>query len=102
MWGRLILRRAVSGVKRAIGYCDDVEFSPEDAARTETDFLCKVVEAAIASLPEQYRAGHHPGDDPSLVRHRLVVRSDSAGAALAAGDGRSGRARQSRGRTMAR
>src|SRR5690606_26120191 len=28
-------------------YCDDVEFSPEDAARTELDFLCQVVEKAI-------------------------------------------------------
>jgi 2-isopropylmalate synthase len=36
-------------VKRAAGYCDDVEFSPEDAARTEHDFLCEVVEAAIAA-----------------------------------------------------
>ncbi len=33
--------RAVAGVKRAAGYCDDVEFSPEDAARTEIDFLCR-------------------------------------------------------------
>ena len=30
-----------TGVKRAAGYCDDVEFSPEDAARTELDFLCR-------------------------------------------------------------
>jgi len=30
-----------------MSYCDDVEFSPEDAARTEHDFLCQVVEAAI-------------------------------------------------------
>ena len=44
-----IVRRAVAGVKRAVGYCDDVEFSPEDAARTEVDFLCQVVEAAIAA-----------------------------------------------------
>src|SRR4029453_1749013 len=29
-----IVERAVAGVKRAVGYCDDVEFSPEDAART--------------------------------------------------------------------
>src|SRR6478752_8334790 len=43
-----ILSRAVAGVKRAVGYCDDVEFSPEDAARTEIDFLCQDVEAAIA------------------------------------------------------
>lgn len=42
-----IVRRAVEGVKRAKRYCDDIEFSPEDAARTEIDFLCQVVEAAI-------------------------------------------------------
>jgi len=42
-----IIARAIQGVKRAAGYCDDVEFSPEDAARTEQDFLCQVVEAAI-------------------------------------------------------
>ena len=44
-----IVQRAVAGVRRAAGYCDDVEFSPEDAARTEPDFLCRVVEAAIAA-----------------------------------------------------
>ena len=32
-----------------MGYCSNVEFSPEDAARTEIDFLCQVVEAAIAA-----------------------------------------------------
>ncbi len=42
-----IVDRAVAGVKRAAAYCDDVEFSPEDACRTEYDFLCRVVEAAI-------------------------------------------------------
>ena len=42
-----IVQRAVDGVKRAVGYCPNVEFSPEDAVRTETDFLCQVVEAAI-------------------------------------------------------
>ena len=42
-----IIRRAVAGVSRAAGYCGDVEFSPEDAVRTESDFLCEVVEAAI-------------------------------------------------------
>jgi 2-isopropylmalate synthase len=44
-----IIRRAVEGVKRARGYCPNIEFSPEDAARTEPDFLCRVVEAAIAA-----------------------------------------------------
>jgi 2-isopropylmalate synthase len=42
-----IVERAVAGVRRAAGYCDDIEFSPEDACRTEYDFLCRVVEAAI-------------------------------------------------------
>src|SRR5438445_3651825 len=42
-----IVRRAVEGVKRARGYCADVEFSPEDAARTELDFLAEVVERAV-------------------------------------------------------
>ncbi len=44
-----IVETAVRGVRRAVGYCDNVEFSPEDAARTEIDFLCRVVEAAIAA-----------------------------------------------------
>jgi len=42
-----ILELAVAGVKRARRYVEDVEFSPEDAARTERDFLARVVEAAI-------------------------------------------------------
>ena len=42
-----IIRRAVASVRRAASYCPDVEFSPEDAARTEIDFLCEVVTAAI-------------------------------------------------------
>jgi 2-isopropylmalate synthase len=44
-----IIRRAVEGVTRAKSLCDNIEFSPEDAARTELDFLCQVVEAAIAA-----------------------------------------------------
>src|SRR5204863_3262368 len=42
-----IIRRAVEGVKRARSYCEDVEFSPEDAARTELDFLAEVVERVV-------------------------------------------------------
>jgi len=44
-----VISRAVAGVKQARGYCDDVEYSPEDATRTELDFLCQVVEATIAA-----------------------------------------------------
>src|ERR1700747_3461641 len=42
-----IIRRAVESVERARGYCEDVEFSPEDAARTELDFLAEVVQQAV-------------------------------------------------------
>jgi 2-isopropylmalate synthase len=65
-----IVRRAVECVQRARGYCDDIEFSPEDAARTELEFLAEVVEKAIDAgattlnipdtvgyaVPEQYAA----------------------------------------------
>ena len=44
-----ILDAAVAGGKQARGFTDDVEFSPEDASRTELEFLCRVVEAAIAA-----------------------------------------------------
>jgi 2-isopropylmalate synthase len=44
-----VIERAVDSVRRAKGYCADVEFSPEDAARTELEFLCEVVEAAITA-----------------------------------------------------
>ncbi len=42
-----IVQRAIAGVKRAKRVCDDIEFSPEDAARTEPEFLCRVVEEVI-------------------------------------------------------
>jgi len=42
-----VLEATVAAVKRAKGYTDDVEFSAEDAHRTDQDFLCRVVEAAI-------------------------------------------------------
>ena len=42
-----IVRRSIEGVKRARQYTDNVEFSPEDAARTELDFLTEVVQAAV-------------------------------------------------------
>ena len=42
-----ILRTAVQGVRMARDLCEDVEFSPEDASRTELEFLAQVVEAAI-------------------------------------------------------
>jgi len=40
-----MIRHSVTLARRL---CDDVEFSPMDAGRTEVDFLCAVVELAIA------------------------------------------------------
>ena len=44
-----IVKQAVAGVERAKGLCTDVEFSPEDASRTEPEFLAEVIEAVIAA-----------------------------------------------------
>jgi 2-isopropylmalate synthase len=43
------LEAAVAAVSRARGYTDDVEFSAEDATRSDLDFLCRVIEAVIAA-----------------------------------------------------
>lgn len=69
-----IVKRAVEGVQRAKSYLDDVEFSPEDAARTELDFLAEVVERAIeagattVNIPDT--VGYAiPGQYAEAIRH---------------------------------
>jgi 2-isopropylmalate synthase len=42
------LEHVAAGVRLARRHTDDVEFSAEDATRSDRDFLCRVVEAAIA------------------------------------------------------
>jgi 2-isopropylmalate synthase len=42
-----IISAAVESVKYAKNFSEDVEFSAEDAARTEPDYLCRVVEEVI-------------------------------------------------------
>src|SRR5258706_2545591 len=42
-----VLEAAVRTVKLARQYTDDVEFSAEDAVRSEVDFLCRIFEATI-------------------------------------------------------
>lgn len=44
-----VLKMAVAAVELAKSFCDSVEFSPMDAARTEPDFLHEVIEATIAA-----------------------------------------------------
>ena len=42
-----VLARARAAIRQARQYTDDVEFSAEDASRTDPEFLCRIVEAAI-------------------------------------------------------
>ncbi|MDH4253861.1 MAG: 2-isopropylmalate synthase [Gammaproteobacteria bacterium] len=42
-----IIKSAVGAIRLARELCDDVEFSPEDASRTELSYLAEVVAAAI-------------------------------------------------------
>jgi len=42
-----VLEQAVSSVKYAKKFCNDVEFSAEDAFRSDPDFVCKVFGAVI-------------------------------------------------------
>ncbi|MCA1831945.1 MAG: 2-isopropylmalate synthase [Actinobacteria bacterium] len=42
-----IVQQAVEGVRRAKRYCDDVEFSPQDATRTEPEFLVRICDAVV-------------------------------------------------------
>ncbi|MDX8406271.1 MAG: 2-isopropylmalate synthase [Mariprofundus sp.] len=44
-----VLERAVEAVKLARSLAPEVEFSAEDAGRSDIDFLCRVVEATIAA-----------------------------------------------------
>src|SRR5206468_11909713 len=42
-----VFTEAVNAVRYARKFTDDVEFSPEDAGRSEFDFLCRILEAVI-------------------------------------------------------
>ena len=42
-----VVEHAVEAVRQARQYTDNVEFSPEDAGRSEFDFLCRIIEKVI-------------------------------------------------------
>lgn len=44
-----VIDQAVRAVKWARDYTDNVEFSPEDAGRSDIDFLCRILEQVIAA-----------------------------------------------------
>ena len=80
-----VLERAVWAVKRARNCIDDVEFSPEDAGRSDTDFLCRVLEAVIdagattVNIPDTvgYNLPHQFGALIKTLRDR-IPNSDKA------------------------
>jgi len=80
-----VVEAAVAAVRMARQYTDNIEFSPEDAGRSEPDFLCRVIEAVIAegattiNIPDTvgYNLPHQFGD---LIRNLIerVPNSDKA------------------------
>jgi len=52
-----VLEQTRLSVRYAKNACPDVEFSPEDGSRSEVDFLCRVLEAAIAEGATWVRIG---------------------------------------------
>ncbi|MBZ0091401.1 MAG: 2-isopropylmalate synthase [Sulfuricellaceae bacterium] len=74
-----VVEQAVKAVKWARQYTDNVEFSPEDAGRSETDFLCRILEAVIdagattLNIPDTvgYNLPHVFGDLIRTLRERI-------------------------------
>ncbi len=68
-----VFEAAVAAVKYARRFTDDVEFSPEDASRSDPDFLCRVLEGVIdagattVNIPDT--VGYSiPGEFGDLIR----------------------------------
>lgn len=74
-----VIENAVRAVKRARQHTDDVEFSPEDAGRSDTDFLCRILEAVIdagattLNIPDTvgYNLPHQFGSLIGTLRERI-------------------------------
>jgi 2-isopropylmalate synthase len=80
------LDAAVAAVRRARSYTDDVEFSAEDATRSDPDFLCRVVEAVIdagagtINLPDT--VGYSTPDEIGRFFQMMLTRVPNADAAV--------------------
>ncbi len=80
-----VLEQAVGAVKIARDLIDDVEFSLEDASRTEFDFMCRITEAVInagartINLPDTVGYSD-PGEYGSMIKRLLnaVPNADKA------------------------
>lgn len=80
-----VVEQAVKAVKHARKYTDNIEFSPEDAGRSEPDFLCRILEAVIdagattLNIPDTvgYSMPHQFGELIRTLRER-IPNSDKA------------------------
>ena len=81
-----VIERAVEAVRRARRWTDDVEFSAEDAGRSELDFLCRIVEAVInagartINIPDT--VGYNVPDQFAHTIHSLIERVPNADKAI--------------------
>ena len=80
------LDAAVASVARARSFTDDVEFSAEDATRSNIDFLCRVVESVIdagattINLPDT--VGYSTPDEIAWFFHTVITRVPNADRAI--------------------
>ena len=80
------LDSAVSAVKLARRFTDDVEFSAEDATRSDRDFLCRVIEAVIdagcttVNLPDT--VGYATPDELREFFEQIIGRVPNSGRAV--------------------
>jgi 2-isopropylmalate synthase len=80
------LDSAVSAVKLARRFTDDVEFSAEDATRSDRDFLCRVIEAVIdagcttVNLPDT--VGYATPDELREFFEQIIGRVPNSGRAI--------------------
>ena len=73
------VQQARESIRFAKSLCNDVEFSPEDATRTDTDFLCRVLDAAVEAgattlnIPDTvgYTVPAEFGDLITTIRQRV-------------------------------
>ncbi|KAI8884483.1 2-isopropylmalate synthase [Backusella circina FSU 941] len=80
------VKRAVAAVTLARSFVDDVEFSPEDAGRSDPDFLCqvlgKVIEAGATTLNIPDTVGYNtPEEYGNLIKY-LVQNTPGAEKAI--------------------
>jgi 2-isopropylmalate synthase len=80
------LEAAVAGVTRARSYVADVEFSAEDATRSDLDYLCRVVESVITAgattvnLPDT--VGYSTPDEIGEFFRQVITRVPNADKAV--------------------